>query len=289
MLKFVRGPNADIPRETEAIKEALEKVENLSLKKIFQEFKKRSVHQPFILLLFLMFFQQFSGIDAAVFYAGSIFKQAKVSNAQFISTFAVGGVQIISTLVSIAFVDHIGRKLLLLLSSTGICLSSLVLGVHFLIMDTICGGCTGNGCSSPPHPICEHDLGSLAISSVIIFIFSFNFAWGSLPWVMISELLPFHVRTFTGSIATFANWTFATIVTFAFKPYANRVTPEGTWWSFSLVMFISIFFVVLFVPETKGYLLEDIGRRYFREGHGIFALGFRGKSHKPKPERDEKH
>jgi len=54
------------------------------------------------------------------------------------------------------------------------------------------------------------------------------------------------------------NWSFATIITGCFQPYSVQVTPKFVWWSFSIIMFVSIFFVVIFLPEAKGHSLEQI-------------------------------
>ena len=53
------------------------------------------------------------------------------------------------------------------------------------------------------------------------------------------------------------NWSFAVIITACFQ-YSLQVTPKFAWWSFSVVMFVSIFFVVIFLPEAKGHSLEQI-------------------------------
>ena len=73
-----------------------------------------------------------------------------------------------------------------------------------------------------------------------------------------SELVPGRVRSLCASIASMVNWSFATIITAFFQPYSIAVTPKFAWWTFSIVMFVSIFFVVIFLPEAKGHSLEQI-------------------------------
>lgn len=272
ILNILRGPKYDVPKEIRVIKRALQR--NYTVLEQFFELKHRSVYVPFILVLFLMFFQQFSGINAAIFFAGTIFKTAKVTlPPTIITVIAVGLVQVLATLVSVVLVDWRGRKQLLVVSSIGMCVSSALLGVNYVLLDRCCCECFGTvtKCEREPHvnsmnctltdrpSFCNNpNVGVLAIVSVIIFIVSFSLAWGPIPWTSMSELVPGRVRTLCGSIASVVNWSFAVIITAAFQSYSDAVTPEIAWWSFSIVMFVSIFFVVIFIPEVKGHQVEEI-------------------------------
>ncbi len=253
VLKILRGPNANITKEIDRTRHALRKT--YSLREQFIEFKNRSVYFPFIIALFLMFFQQFSGINAAVFFAAPILESMgfKSETANLIALGAVGATQIIATLIAVILVDFLGRRVLLLASGLGMAVSSLMFSGFFFALNR------------------EHDpIGALGIVGMVIFIASFSLAWGPLPWSMMSELLPNRVRSLAGSIATLVNWTFASIVTVAFQDYKTAITPEFAWLSFAVVMFGSIIFVLLFVPETKGRSLEEI-QEHFEKGE-IFAL-----------------
>ena len=266
LLNNLRGPKYDVPKEIRVIKRALQR--NYTVLEQFFELKHRSVYVPFILVLFLMFFQQFSGINAAIFFAGTIFKTAGVNLLpNIITVIAVGLVQVLATLVSVVLVDWRGRKQLLVVSSIGMCLSSALLGINYLLLNQFCCGCFGSSdcknstnCTLTDRPsFCSNpNVGVLAIVSVIIFIVSFSLAWGPIPWTSMSELVPGRVRTLCGSIASVVIWSFAVIITAAFESYSDAVTPKIAWWSFSIIMFVSIFFVVIFIPEVKGHQVEEI-------------------------------
>ena len=258
ILNILRGPMYDVPREIRGIKRALDK--NLTLVEQFIQLKHHSVYIPFILVLFLMFFQQFSGINAAIFFTAPIFLQAKVPlPPTLVALLAVGVVQVVATVVSVLVVDWRGRKQLLVVSSIGMCASSALLGAYFFILKNWCHDYFG---TKPPHAeytFCNNPgLGAIAIVGVIIFIVAFSLAWGPIPWTSMSELVPGRVRSLCASIASMVNWSFATIITACFQPYSNALKPMFVWWTFSIVMFVSIFFVVIFLPEAKGHSLEQI-------------------------------
>ena len=137
------------------------------------ELKNRSVYHPFLLVLILMFFQRFSFINAALFYGATIFRNAGIANAPLVSALSIGGVLIIATLISAIFVDIAGRKILLIISSVAMSLSSLVLGIQFLITNSICDGLTGSKTTSG-HAICQNNIGWLAVAASVVFFIAFQ-------------------------------------------------------------------------------------------------------------------
>ncbi len=278
VLKVLRGPDAQIMREIDRIKAVLRR--SLSVAEQFKEFRLRSVYQPFILVVMLMFFQQFSGINAAIFYSSTIFSQAGYSGnkVEYVSALAVGVTQIIATLLSVALVDRLGRRVLLILSSLGMAFSSLLLAVYFyLYVHYSCDSDLSDEASPTASPHCN-GLDIMAILGVVVFIMAFSLGWGPIPWTSMSELLPNRVRGLAASLATVINWSFATIITFAFSHYAKLVTREGAWGSFSFIMFLSVIFIFLFLPETKGRSLEEI-QEDFERGQ-ILAIRFRKRARK---------
>ena len=286
VLNILRGPRANIHKEIQGIQRSIKNTEGLFLTELSQSIRQRSVYIPFILVLMLMFYQQFGGINAAIFYSGSILQQAGFGSAKqaaILVSIVVGVVQIIATFMSVLLIDLLGRKVLLVVASTGMCLSSLLLGAHFYILNDVCHGCFGTNCTTNGHvyahdsaPCDSTNIGWLAIVSVALFIATFSLAWGPIPWLSMSELMPLRARGVAAGILTLVNWTFASIIGFAYHGYADAVTPKIAWWSFAFVMFTSIFFVILFLPETKGHSLEEI-EEHFEQGH-IIACACKGTS-----------
>ncbi len=275
VLKVLRGPQFQVSTEIDEIKAGLRRT--YSAKEQIFEFKNRCVYHPFILVILLMFFQQFSGINAAIFYASSIFSNAGfgVDQANLVTFGAIGGVQVVATLVSVFLVDSLGRRKLLIISSVGMVVSSLTLGVYYFIFDKQCN-------DSLKDDNCPKDIEFLAIASVIVFIISFSLGWGPIPWSSMSELLPDQVRTLGGSMATFANWLFAAIITLMFPSFSDRVTPKLAWWTFSVIITVGGVFVVLFLPEAKGRSLKEI-QEHFETGKVLVACSCHNKHRKKAP------
>ena len=278
-LKGLRGPNFHITEEMEQIKATLQYTH--SMLEQLKEFRHCSVIIPFLLVVMLLFYE--SGIYIAFFYASHIFLEAGLSerHVNLISTIAIGAVQVFATLASVVLVDRLGRKFLLTLSSTGMALSCLVLGIYFYVYDNVCESCLVgdpacnfsviNDTIHKYFPCNTTHFGYLAVACIVILIISYSLGLGPIPWTALSELMPNHVRTLAGSLAVVINWIINFIVTFGFKFYSRPpIGNDGAWWTFAIVLFSAIFMVILFLPETKGHTLEEI-QEYFERGR-IFAI-----------------
>ena len=107
----------------------------------------------FLICVMLMFFQQFSGINAVIFFAQSIFEAANTGIPAAACTLLVGIVQVVMTFVSAGLVERAGRRVLLIISSSVMCLCLLALGSHFFFKLTY---------------------GLIPLASVMFFIISFR-------------------------------------------------------------------------------------------------------------------
>lgn len=107
----------------------------------------------FLICVMLMFFQQFSGVNAVIFFAQPIFKAANTGIAPALCTLLVGIVQVAMTFVSAGLVERAGRRMLLIISSSVMCLCLTMLGAYFYF---------------------KISYGFIALASVIIFIVSFR-------------------------------------------------------------------------------------------------------------------
>ena len=295
VLRILRGPNSDITNEIEKIRSVLK--ENWTVKKQLVELvRHRAVLRPFLLVLLLLFFEQFSGVVPVIFYAAPILQDAGITlDVNLVSALAFGLSQVVGTLISVFLIDCIGRRILLTVGGGGMVISNFLLGIYFYIFKEKCGSCLGSKVhcnltstinissvhfSSHDTPPCNTShFGILAIASIIVFLFNFSIGWGPIPWNAMSELMPNRVRALAASIATCFVWSIVTVVSLSFYSYSEIVTPEGSWWTFAVIMVLAIVVVIMFLPETKGHSLEEI-QEHFEKGH-IFALSCRYRSREP--------
>lgn len=251
VLAWLRGPNFNVNKEQMEIEAQLASEEKLTFSEKMRALATRSAFHPLVLAMLLMFFQQFSGVNAVIFNGQQIIEQAGVSHAAIMATVTIGIAQVVATLVGVILTDILGRKVLLITGGIIMCLSMAALSVYDLLKNK-------PYCHPPDDSKCIDNLQPLAITAVMFYIIGFSIGWGALPWLMASELIPMRVRGTGVGIATGINWICAAIVLGFFGSYQNLVKPWGTFLTFGIICLLSIIFVAVFTPETKGKSLEEI-------------------------------
>ena len=238
VLVFLWGPNCDITEEMDALEKDIKQENKLSLTEFFLELKKRSVYLSFMLMVPLMMLQQLSGINAIAFYAAPILNNTGFdANPDVVALAASGVPALVFTFICTLIVDIFGRKFLLVISASALSLS-----------------CAALGCSAYLR------LNALAAVSVVGINGGFAIGFGAIPWVMIAEMTPLKVRGVIGGILSGVNWSFAALVTGLYLLCAKQVSHYLVWWTFSVFNLISIIYVAVFLPETKGKKLENMER-----------------------------
>lgn len=203
----------------------------------------RGPRMSLIIGLGLMLFQQFSGINAVIFYTNDIFQSAGSNIPAVIATIIVGVVQTIATYISSILVDKAGRRILLLQSCVimGICL--IVLGVYFKMQFD------GYQVAS---------LGWLPLLCMVLFIISFSMGLGPIPWMMMAELYPVEFRGGATGFTVIVNWVLVFIVTLCFPIMKTAIGIYSCFWFFTVFMLLCVFFVFFLIPETKGKTVSQI-------------------------------
>jgi SP family arabinose:H+ symporter-like MFS transporter len=194
---------------------------------------------PIFLAVSIGMFNQLSGINAILYYLNDIFGFAgfdKISSD--VRAVAIGGTNLLFTMLAMSVIDRIGRKTLLLIGSVGTaaCLAG-VAAVFF-----------------------THSHQNLLVWLLIGYIAFFAFSQGAVIWVYISEVFPNRVRAKGQSLGSFSHWFMNALISGIFPLLA--ASSGGYPFVFFSLMMVLQFFVVLFVyPETKGVSLEEMQKR----------------------------
>ena len=242
-LAQIRSKYADIQLECRDIEDGLDVKETF----LWSEFKKPELFRPLTISLLIMLFQQFSGINAVMFYTVSIFKDAGLTETgsglanSNMATVIIGAVQVAATLMACYLIDKLGRRKLLIIAGCLMCLSCFFFGIYYQMK-------TAEG----------NQNGQLAIICLVVYIIGFSLGWGPVPMLLIPEIFPSRARGTASSIANLTNWFCAFIVTKEFVFLQEVLGPAITFWLFALSCMVSVLYVWKRLPETKGKSLEDI-------------------------------
>lgn len=193
--------------------------------------------------------QQFVGINV-IFYYSSILWQAVGFSEQSSLTITVitGAVNIITTLIAIAFVDKFGRKPLLILGSIGM---TLTLGTMASIFGTAPLDAAGN-------PNLTGSAGTIALIAANLYVFCFGFSWGPVVWVLLGEMFNNKIRAAALSVAAAMQWVANFVISTTFPPILKNFGLGSAYGLYTIAAASSFFFILFFIKETKGIELEDM-------------------------------
>ncbi|GJQ70737.1 hypothetical protein Trydic_g670 [Trypoxylus dichotomus] len=171
-LKHLRGSHYNIQMEIQSMENSIN-VTNFN----FADILNRRTMKAMALTLTLMFFQQFGGVNAIIFYTSSIFNEAHIKLDAKVASIIVAIMQVIATFISSLIVDRAGRKVLLIGSTFIMSISCLLLGLYFSLKDRM-----------TIDPDVLSSLGFLPVLSLSLYIIAFSLGLGPIPWIIPSEL-----------------------------------------------------------------------------------------------------
>jgi len=212
----------------------------------------------------LSILQQFTGINAVLYYGADIFEQALGFGKDDIlkQQVLLATVNLVFTFVAMFTVDKLGRKPLLTIGGFGMLIGFLMMGFTLYFSDYSNTNAAGN-------PALSASEGIMSLIGILIFLGSFAMSMGPVVWVILSEIFPNRVRSVAMAIAVAAQWLANSVLIFSFplvvESDINKLHVDGGTWNnslpyflFSAFIFILIIFVWKFIPETKGKTLEEL-------------------------------
>ena len=208
--------------------------------------------------------QQFTGINAVLYYGADIFEQALGFGQDdiLLQQILLATVNLLFTFIAMYTVDKLGRKPLLIIGGFGMLIGFLMMGFTLYFSDY-------SSVNSAGQPTISSSEGIVSLIGILIFIAAFAMSMGPIVWVILSEIFPNKVRSAAMSIAVAAQWlanyfvsqTFPMIV----ESDVNKLKVDGGTWNNSLPYFLFSFFIVIiilfvmkYIPETKGKTLEEM-------------------------------
>ncbi|MEE8657744.1 hypothetical protein DOFOFD_01780 [Acetobacteraceae bacterium EV16P] len=238
VLMQIRGGLAESNREIARIEQQLRKEESdgLMLLKTNRGFRK-----TFSLGVALQALQQLTGINVILYYAPHILEKMGFSTAASIwCTVIFGAVNLTGVGLVIYFIDRVGRRPLLMISTLA---AAIMLGGFGFVAYL--------GLPGMIFKVTE-------ITLLALFVFFYAVGSGPMPWTLCAEIQPLRGRTAAIAASTFTNWVTNWLIANIFLSVMAVIHDYGVFWLLAGFNLIFFFVTVFFVPETKGCSLEDI-------------------------------
>tara|TARA_R110001583_G_scaffold149622_2_gene301708 strand:+ start:298 stop:1617 length:1320 start_codon:yes stop_codon:yes gene_type:complete len=195
---------------------------------------------PLMLAFFIAFFNQFSGINAFLYYAPRIFEEAGLGESTaLLSSIGIGITNLLFTLIGVALIDKLGRKTLMYIGSIGYIISLSLVACAFFF--------NWEGMAVPGF--------------LFMFIASHAIGQGAVIWVFISEIFPNHLRASGQSFGSSVHWVLAAIIPSLVPVLFSIIGAGVVFMIFAVMMLFQLVFVIFMMPETKGISLEDLTKK----------------------------
>ncbi|PLB48585.1 MFS monosaccharide transporter [Aspergillus steynii IBT 23096] len=207
-----------------------------------------------LIALAIPFFQQFSGINAFVYYAPTFFEAlGQSSDMSLILSGMVNVCQLIGGIPILMFLDRVGRRRLAVLGG-------LIMAIPHLVMAGLMGKFSGDWAS-------HQAIGWFCVALIYWYVITYAMSYGPLAWVLPAEVFPSSKRAKGVGAATAMIWLSNFII--------GVVVPEmliklgwGTYLFFGMFCLGAAVFSYIFVPETSNQSLEQVAELFGDNMHG---------------------
>jgi len=199
---------------------------------------------PLMLAFLVAFFNQFSGINAFLYYAPRIFEAAGLGESTaLLSSIGIGITNLVFTLVGVFLIDRLGRKQLMYYGSFGYIISLTLVACAFIF--------EWEGIAVPIF--------------LFLFIASHAIGQGAVIWVFIAEIFPNHLRGSGQAFGSSVHWVLAWLIPTSIPFLFTWIGPGPVFGFFAFMMVLQLLFVRFMMPETKGISLESLGKKLSNE------------------------
>ena len=195
---------------------------------------------PLMLAFLVAFFNQFSGINAFLYYAPRIFEIAGLEKSSaLLSSVGIGVTNLIFTLIGLSLIDRFGRRQLMYMGSVGYIVSLSLVAAAFAM-----------GIKGMAVPV-----------FLFLFIAAHAVGQGAVIWVFISEIFPTHLRASGQAFGSSVHWVLAAAIPSLVPVLFTRIGAAPVFAIFAFMMTLQLLFVWRMMPETKGVSLEELEKR----------------------------
>jgi MFS family permease len=179
-----------------------------------------------------MLFQQLSGINAILLNMVDLIHITNPKiGAEFSSTICALA-QVIACVCAGVLIQSWGRRIVWVISFSGLAAADILYGVTQLINTSSYAG-------------------GLATGALFLHLFCFGIGAGPIPWFIVPEMFPASVRSKAMSIVSSSNWIFAFLVIQLFdqmrRPEAMGI--DGSFFFYGIISFISSVFGLFYLQK----------------------------------------
>lgn len=210
-------------------------------------FRIDSNRKACLLILTLRIIHQFSGITAFMLYAQVLLKDATDAVSPKTASILLNLIQLLCAFILYFLVDKLGRKFLLICSTSGVSSILLIMGTYFLLKE---------------HTTVDLSRFTfLPVVGMILYTIFFSFGLGGVSFTMIGELLSVSIKSKALGLMNILHGVLLAIFTKYYQYTADNWGLAVPFYTYGVAVGLGVVFCVFCVPETNGKTLEEIQQK----------------------------
>ncbi|MFC9132172.1 sugar porter family MFS transporter [Streptomyces sp. NPDC057099] len=185
--------------------------------------------------------QQITGVNTIMYYGTQILTDAGfAADSALTANIANGVISVLATFVGIWLLGRVNRRPMLMTGQLGTTVALLLIGVFSLVLP-----------SGDPRAFA-------VLAMTVTFLAFQQGAISPVTWLMLSEIFPMRMRGFGMGVAAVVLWLTNFVIGLVFPSLVSGIGISNTFFLFVVAGLLSLTFVKLYVPETKGRTLETL-------------------------------
>ncbi|XP_027489813.1 solute carrier family 2, facilitated glucose transporter member 12 [Corapipo altera] len=98
----------------------------------------------------------------------------------------------------------------------------------------------------------------LSLASLLVYVAAFSIGLGPMSWLVLSEIFPGGIRGRAMALTSSMNWGINLLISLTFLTVTELIGLSWVCFIYTIMSLVSLAFVIVFIPETKGCSLEQI-------------------------------
>ncbi|MFB7933776.1 sugar porter family MFS transporter [Streptomyces sp. NPDC056039] len=185
--------------------------------------------------------QQITGVNTIMYYGTQILTDAGfAADSALTANIANGVISVLATFVGIWLLGRVDRRPMLMTGQLGTTVALLLIGVFSLVLP-----------SGDPRAFA-------VLAMTVTFLAFQQGAISPVTWLMLSEIFPMRMRGFGMGVAAVVLWLTNFVIGLVFPSLVSGIGISSTFFLFVVAGLLSLTFVKLYVPETRGRTLETL-------------------------------
>lgn len=194
--------------------------------------------------------QIFTGCSAVYHYSGTLLSPNELSDTPLLAEAATTVAKFAGVLLSMILTDRaFGRRVLLEIGTASLFVTLVGFAVFF---------------SRIPDDVQHYTTTQQLVIDVltIVYVFAWALSWAPLMWVVITEVLPVKIRSAGVGITLFIFWIASTATHSTLLTLFDAVGKSWTFGIYAIFSALSLLFVHVLVPETRGKTFAEIDAEF---------------------------